>query len=283
MSASRAIKWSIGVGVAVLAAKIVAWRLTGSVALYSDALESIVNVAAAVFAAWALQVAARPPDQDHPWGHGKAEYFSAVVEGVLVVVAAFAIAREAWSRLGSPEPVEQFGLGMLVSLGATAANGALAAYLLRTSQRLRSPALRADGMHLLSDVITTGGVLVGISVAWLTGWWILDPIIALVVAVHIVRLGVGIVRESLGGLMDEALPEAELGRVRDALEREASPWHIEGLRARRAGRRTFVELRLLVAADMSVGESHALCDRLEDAAHQVIDGAEVTVHVEPHD
>lgn len=283
-SATRAAWVSLVAGVFVLGLKWVAYFLTGSVALYSDALESIVNVAAAFAALWALRIAARPPDVDHPYGHTKAEYFSAVLEGALILVAALAILRETWSRLLHPMPLESLGIGLAVSVVATGVNGAVATYLVRTGKRLRSPALRADGTHLWTDVATSAGVLVGTGLAGLTGAWILDPLLALAVALNIIRIGAKLVRESVGGLMDEAVPPAELETMWAAI-RGAMHGAIQAheLKTRRAGTRTFVELHLVVPAGMTVWTSHALCDRIESAVEAAIPGAQVTIHVEPEE
>lgn len=280
--AHRSAAISVVVGVVVLGLKFLAWRLTGSVALYSDALESIVNVVAALVAFSALRIAARPADHDHPWGHDKAEYFSAGAEGSLIVVAAGTIIWAAVGRLGSPPPVEALGIGAMVSGGASLLNGVLGWWLVRRGRELGSPAVEADGAHVLSDVFTTGGVLLGLAVARSTGLWILDPLIAIAVALHIVLAGWKILRASIGGLMDEAvaphfrtrLDEVIRGSMDGAIEYHA-------MRARRAGARTFVEFHLVVPGDMTVADSHALCDRIEAAVQGVIEGADVTIHVEP--
>lgn len=281
MQALTVARLGIAIGVLVLAAKWIAWRVTGSVALYSDALESIVNVIAATAAYGALRVARQPPDEDHPWGHGKAEYFSAVLEGVLISLAAVAIIHESIPKLLDPQPAESLGTGILFSTGASIANGLFAWFLLRAARHHRSPALRADGLHLLTDVWTTAGVVVGILAARWTGWWVLDPLLALGVALNILWVGWGVVRSSTGALMDEQLPNDELERLRALIVRTAAPNRIEGLRARRAGHHTFAEVRLIVPPVMTVGDSHHLCDRLEDVVRDEFDGAELIVHVEP--
>lgn len=273
---------SLAVGVVVFGLKWVAWELTGSVALYSDALESIINIAAAVGAVIAVRIAAAPADDDHPWGHTKAEYFSAVAEGVLIVLAALAILNAAWERWQDPQPIAAALTGALVSAGASGLNGVLGLLLLRTGRRLHSPALRADGAHVLTDVATSVGVLIGIGLAASTGWWVLDPLVAALVAINIVWSGSQIVRESVGALMDESLPPAEREAIRSTVRAAVGPEPlIEGLRARRAGHRAFVEVRLLVPAEMSVGDAHALCDAAEAAVESVHKGAETVVHVEP--
>jgi cation diffusion facilitator family transporter len=274
---------AIAVGLLVLAAKYLAWQITGSVALYSDALESIVNVIAAVGAYGAVRVSRQPPDAEHPWGHGKAEYFSAVAEGVLIALAALAIVREALPRVFDPVPAEELGVGTLFSVGATAANGALGWLLVRAGRETRSPALRADGLHLLTDVLTTSGVLLGIGLAHLTGWWLLDPLLALVVALQILVVGWNLVRTSTSALMDEGLPPADLAALAASVQASADGARPEGLRARRSGPRLFAELRLLVPASMTVGDSHRICDRIEEAVRADHPDAEVIIHVEPDD
>lgn len=282
MEAMRAARTSVGIGILVLALKLVAWRLTGSVALYSDALESIVNVVAALVALTALRVAALPADANHPWGHSKAEYFSAGAEGGLIVVAAIAIISEASGKLFHPTELGSVGAGAIVSLVASGFNGALGLWLRKVGRRIGSPALEADGAHVMTDVLTTGGVLVGVVLAKLTGFWILDPLIAIGVALQIIYTGWKIVRGSVAGLMDEAVPASEAAKI-EAVVREASARALEfhDLRARRAGARLFVELHLVVAGGMTVADSHTLCDDIEAAVRREFLGSEVTIHVEP--
>jgi cation diffusion facilitator family transporter len=279
MLAARA---SILVGTGVLVLKFVAYLLTGSVALLSDALESIINVVAAGGLLFALRVSFEPPDEEHPYGHTKAEYFSAIVEGVLILLAAFTIGREAFAKLGNPEPINEIGLGIGVSVVASAANLLLARYLMRLGTTVRSPAVVADGRHVMTDVITSVGVLVGVIVAGLTGWWLLDPLVAILVAVNILFTGSHLVRESVGGLMDERVGPADQAAIKLAL-REAMSGAMEAhdVRTRRAGRRTFVETHLVVPDTMTVREAHAIADRLEAAVRQRVPGTSLTVHVEP--
>ena len=203
----RAARISVAVGVAVFSLKLGAWALTGSVALLSDALESVVNVVAAVTMLAALRVARRPADADHPFGHGKAEYLSAFFEGALIAVAAVVTVASAWGRLWSPAPVSRVGEGIAVSLLASLANGALGMYLLRISRRTRSLALEADGRHVLADVYTSAGVIVGVILARVTGWWRLDPLVAMAVAANILWVGWRLVRRSVGALLD-GVPES---------------------------------------------------------------------------
>lgn len=274
---------SLLVALLVLGLKLLAYRLTGSVALLSDALESTVNVAAALLALTAIRIAEKPPDHNHPFGHTKAEYFSAVAEGVLVVLAAFLIAKEALPRLLQPVPLRGLGPGMGLNLLATGLNGGLALLLIGKGRGLRSPALVADGYHILSDVLTSLGVLLGVGLAWATGRWWLDPLLALLVAGHILLMGLRLVRESLGGLMDEGLGPEELERIREVLKAHLAQGALEvhDLKTRRAGPKAFLEFHLVVPGRMSVEEAHQLCDRLEEALKQAVPGLVVTIHVEP--
>ncbi|WP_337869887.1 cation diffusion facilitator family transporter [Meiothermus sp.] len=288
MTPIRALTLSLVVAGVVFGLKWLAYALTGSVALYSDALESIVNIVAAGAALIAVLVSRRPADSNHPYGHTKAEYFSAVLEGVLIVLAALAIVREAWPRLLAPEPIPELGAGMLVSLVASGLNALLGWFLIRNGRRARSPAVVADGQHILTDVLTSVGVLVGIGLAWLSGWWVLDPLLAIAVAINILWVGWRLVRDSVGGLMDEAIPEQELADIRNslnyALEGLASDGRvleIHDLRTRRAGPRTFVEFHLVVPRTTSVEQAHQICDRLENALKASLDGVHTTIHVEP--
>lgn len=275
---------SVVVAAVVLGLKFLAYLLTGSVALYSDALESIINVAAALAALVALRVAARPADANHPYGHTKAEYFSAVAEGVLIVLAAVSIAREAWPVLLNPRPVEAPWAGLLVNLGASALNGVWAALLLRAGRAARSPALLADGRHVLTDVVTSVGVVAGVLLARLTGLSWLDPALALLVAVNILWSGWGLIRESVGGLMDASVDPTTEARIRHAMSEHAEgALEMHDLRTRHAGRLTFIEFHLVVPGDMTVTQAHAICDRLEDALQTEMPGANVTIHVEPQE
>jgi cation diffusion facilitator family transporter len=279
---ARAARLSVAVGVLLLLVKTAAWWQTRSVALLADALESIVNVAAAVMASLAVAVARQPPDRRHPFGHTKAEYLSAALEGALVLGAAGGIVLEAWAHLRRPGPPASLGFGLALAAGAAVANAFLAAYLRRVGRRERSPALVASGAHIWGDVATTGGVLAGLGAAWATGRWVLDPLVALLVAANILRLGWRVMKDSVGGLMDESLGAAEVEGVVAAIRAEmggALQYH--DLRTRRAGPRPFVELHLVVPGAMRVDAAHAICDRIEGAVQRVLPGADVVVHVEP--
>lgn len=273
---------SVGAAVLTILLKTTAYRLTGSVGLLSDAAESVVNLVAAIVATWAVTFAAKPPDDEHAFGHFKAEYFSSGVEAVLILVAASSIAFAAWSRLFDPQPLEQVGIGLVLSMVATAINGALAFVMLRASRRLRSITLRADAHHLLTDVWTSVGVGVGVILIPITGWLILDPIIALVVAANIVWAGLRLLRETGMGLLDTALPAEERQTVADALQPfEAEGIQFHALRTRVAGARRFVSLHVLVPGSWTVKQGHDLCEAIELAIAQSLPGTFVFTHLEP--
>lgn len=273
---------SVLVGMVVLGLKTLAYQVTGSVALFSDALESIINVAASAAALVALCVSARPADENHPFGHTKAEYFSAVVEGVLVIVAAITILREAWLGFLDPQMPTDPWQGMLLNGAATVLNTLWCWVLLRIGRRHRSPALIADGKHLLADVITSIGVLAGFVLVPLTGWAQLDSIIAALVAVNVLWMGWGLMRESVGGLMDEAAPPDMVERMRKLVAAHGEgALEAHDFRTRHAGRLIFLEFHLVVPGQMSVAEAHAICDRIEAAFHEDMEEASVTIHVEP--
>ena len=275
---------NIAVGIAVLALKYLAYHLTGSVALLSDAIESIVNVLTAIAALIAIRFAAQPADKDHPYGHHKAEYVSAVVEGVLIVIAALAILRAAWGAYQVPRMIEAPWLGLAVNGAATVINLLWAWALIRQGRKHRSPALAADGHHLMTDVISSLGVLAGLMVAVYTGFAFIDPLLAALVALNILWSGWKLMKESAGGLLDEALPEETLERIRSAIAKNADgAIEAHDLRTRHAGPMTFVEFHLVVKGSMSVTESHAICDRLERAIKAEVHDALISIHVEPDD
>lgn len=273
---------SILVGVTVLGIKALAWWVTGSVALLSDALESIVNVATALAAFLALRVAVKPADANHPFGHYKAEYFSAVLEGVLIVIAALVILQQSVLGLLAPQPIDAPFVGLAINLVAGGINGWWAFVLLRAGRRLSSPALAADGRHLMSDVVTSVGVTFGVAAAVLTGWLWLDPLLAGFVALNILWSGWQVIRSSVGGLMDESVPDADLETLRGLiLDTASGAIEAHDLRARHAGAATFVEFHLVVPGTMTVLDAHDICDRIETALQQHIDTCTVTIHVEP--
>lgn len=273
---------SIFVGIAVLALKYLAYRWTGSVALYSDALESIVNVASAVAAFLAVWFAAKPADSNHPYGHHKAEYMAAVLVGVLIVLAALSIAHEAWKNYIDPQPVEFTPEGLGVNALATVLNGIWATVLVRIGRSHRSMALVADGKHLYTDVFSSLGVLAGVVLVMLTGIRELDSLLAGLVALNILWSGWSLMKESLGGLMDEAVAPALQDRIREVISGSADgAIEAHDLRTRSAGHVIFVDFHLVVPADMTVERAHDICDRIEAAISKDVPGARTTIHVEP--
>lgn len=273
---------SIGLAFAVMGIKYVAYLLTDSVALFSDALESIVNVLTAIAALIAIRIGAQPPDRRHPFGHHKAEYFAAVLQGTLIIVAALAIFHEAYGALRNPRALDEPALGLLVNGLATGINCAWALLLINWGAAWKSPALSGDGHHIMTDVITSVGVLGGLILATLTGWSILDPLLAVVVAINILRIGYGLTTESMSQLMDEAAsPEIE-ARIHAAIKANADgALQAHDIRTRTAGPATFIEFHLVVPGAMSVETAHTICDRLEGAIKSQIEGADVVIHVEP--
>lgn len=274
---------SLAVSLAVLAIKYGAYLLTGSVALYSDALESIINVVTAAAAIAAIRSAARPADAEHPYGHHKAEYLSAVVVGAMILVAAVAILREAYGAVLAPKPIDAPWIGLAVNSVATVINFAWSSVLIRQGRRHRSAALVADGKHLLVDVVTSLGVLAGVVLVVLTGIDVLDAAIAALVALHVLRSGWGVIRDSTSGLLDESAPAEELTRIREVISlNTGDAIETHDLRTRHAGRTTFIEFHLVVPGSMSVKRSHEICDRLEAALQKAaLEGAVVMIHVEP--
>ncbi len=276
---------SIATSIATLALKFGAYFLTGSVSLWSDAVEALVNLAAGLVALGALTLAEQPADDRHTYGHDKAEYFSSGVEGALILFAAIAIIWSAVQRIVSPQPLEQLGVGMLVAALAAGANFAAARVMLKVARQHDSITIEADAKHLMTDVWTTAGILVGLAVVvWMPQWSILDPVMAIAVAVHILFTGFDLLRRSADGLMDVALPENDVARVEALIRAELPPaasYH--ALRTRKAGARRFLELHLLVPGELSVADSHALCDRIEASLHAHFAKAHVTIHVEPNE
>ena len=273
---------SIAIGIVVLGLKYYAFHLTGSIALYSDALESIINVAAAMAALVAVWYGSRPADDDHPYGHHKAEYFSAVLEGALIIIAAIAILREAYTAYLVPRGIDAPMEGLLINGLASAVNAAWCWVLISRGRKLRSPALIADGKHLLSDVVSSIGVVFGVALAAITGWFILDPILAALVALNILWSGWGLVKESTSGLMDAAVTPKEAAAIQAIISANAKgAIEAHDLRTRHAGKATFVDLHLVVPGEMTVRDSHDICDAIEAALKEAVAGAIVTIHVEP--
>ncbi|WP_337182309.1 cation diffusion facilitator family transporter [Shinella sp.] len=274
--------WGIPLALGVMGLKLVAWWVTGSVALLSDGMESSVNVVAAIVAFAAVSYAAKPADKTHPFGHHKAEYLSAVLEGVLIVVAALLIVMEALPAVLAPTPMEAPVLGLAINFLAGMVNAAWAFVLIRAGRRYRSPALAADGQHILSDVVTSAGVLVGLVLALATGYAVLDPLLAVLVALNILYQGWKVITHSVDGLMDHAVEPGEAEAIKAAIaENGAGSLGAHDLKTRRAGSATFVDFHLVVPASMPVGEAHEICDRLEDAIRRVLPGAQIAIHVEP--
>ncbi len=284
MKPARLLWLSVAAALATIALKTLAWRLTGSVGLLSDALESVVNLVAALVAMLMLSWATRPPDEQHRFGHEKAEYFSAGVEGGLILLAAASIAWAAVGRLLQPDELDVVGVGAALSGAATIVNLAVGVVLVRAGKRYRSITVEADGRHLLTDVWTSAGVIAGILVVAATGWLWLDPVVALLVAANIVFTGTSLVRRAGAGLMDHALPQSEqeaLERVLDAHRGDDVSFH--GVLTRQAGRRSFVSLHVVVPGSWNVRDAHALADRLEREIEAALPGAAVTTHLEPDD
>jgi cation diffusion facilitator family transporter len=273
---------SIAAAVVTIVLKFGAYRLTGSVGLLSDAMESVVNLIAAIGAFVALSYAAQPPDEEHPFGHNKAEYFSSGLESALIVIAAIGIGIAAWGRLLHPQPLEQVDIGLVLTFVATAINGGVAWILLQAGRRLRSITLRADAHHLLTDVWTSVGLGVGILFIKLTGWSILDPIIALLVAANIVWAGFKLLQETGSGLLDSAISREDQQLVTDILTTYDSQGILfHALKTRVAGSRRFITFHLLVPGDWTVQSGHTLCEEIEFAIVRALPGSHVIIHVEP--
>jgi cation diffusion facilitator family transporter len=275
---------SIAIAAVVMGLKFLAYWRTGSAALYSDALESIVNLVTATVALYTIHIAFQPADRRHQFGHHKAEYFSAVIEGVLIVVAALLILNEAYDAFVRPRALNDLAAGLGLNAIATGINAAWCAFLIRWGRRQRSPALIADGWHLLTDVFTSAGVLVGLGLATVTGWHVLDPALAALVALNILWAGWRLVRESVGGLMDEAVTAEVARRIQEVIAANAEgAIEAHDVKTRTAGRVTFIEFHLVVPGSMTVATSHEICDRLEAALIDAVQGAEVLIHVEPEE
>lgn len=275
---------SVAAALATMALKFFGYSLTGSVGLFSDAAESVVNLVAALVAVWAVTLAARPADEEHAYGHTKSEYFSSGVEGALILVAAVVIAVEALPHLAHPQPIEQVGLGLTFSTAGAVINGVLAAFMLRAGKRQRSIVLEADARHLFTDVWTTAVVLLGVLLVGLTGWLILDPVIALLVAANIIWTGGRLIRATGLGLLDTGLPKADLNQIDTILE----PYRAQGilfhaLRSRVAGTRRFVSFHVLVPGSWTVSKGHALCEEIELAIRGALPETTVFTHLEPRE
>lgn len=273
---------SIAVGLVVLCMKLLAWWITGSVALLSDALESTVNVATAIAALIAIRVAARPADAGHPYGHHKAEFFSAVLEGVMIIVAALLIMREAWLGFLDPPVLEAPVSGIALNAAAALVNAYWARVLVNRGTQLSSPALVADGKHLRTDVVTSVAVLTGIILAVATGWTVLDPLLAGLVGLNILWTGWKLTAASLSGLMDEAVPDDTLEDIQRIIsDRASGAIEAHDLRTRHAGQVTFIDFHLVVDGQITVDEAHRICDKIEQSLNARLPKAQITIHVEP--
>lgn len=273
---------SIATALVTIVLKTGAWWVTGSVGLLSDAAESVVNLVAAVVALIVLRVAAKPADKNHHFGHSKAEYFSSALEGVMIFVAAAVIVVLAIRRLLAPQPLEQIGIGLVISLVAAAINGAVAVVLLRAGRRYNSITLRADGNHLMTDLVTSVGVVVGVALVALTGWIWLDPVVALLVGINILWTGWRLVSESTAGLMDEALPKETNQRLRAILKEHSSDRvKFHAMRTRVSGARAFMEMHMLVPGEWSVKRGHDAMEDLIDEIREEFPDLYVTGHLEP--
>jgi cation diffusion facilitator family transporter len=271
---------SVGAAVTTIGLKAGAFWLTGSVGILSDALESLVNLAAALMTLAMLSVAEREPDENHAFGYGKAEYFASGAEGALILLAAGAIAWTSIGRLRAPAPIEQAWAGLGVSTAASLVNLWVARVLLAASKKHHSLALEADAHHLMTDVWTSAGVIVGVAAVALTGWQRLDPLIALVVAANIVRTGVQILRRSAVALLDRSLPQEELDAIAAVLQKHAAPIEFHALRTRQAGARRFVSLHVLVPGEWSVSRGHGLLEEIERDLRAALPNATVFTHLE---
>jgi cation diffusion facilitator family transporter len=280
-SLSRFAWLSVAAAISTIALKMAAYHYTGSIGLLSDAIESLVNLAGAVMALAMLTIAARPADEEHAFGHNKAEYFSSGFEGALILIAAISIIVTAIPRLITPQPIEQLGFGIAISVGATAINLAVALVLLRAGRRYESITLDADARHLLTDVWTTAGVIIAIAAVRLSGWLRLDPIVAILVAINIVWAGIQLMRKSVWGLMDRALPQEEL----EAIRRTLAPYlkegvHYHALRTRQAGSLRFISVHILVPGEWPVHQGHQLLERIEADLRKALPSVSVLTHLE---
>lgn len=279
----RRFAWlSIAAAVVTIVLKTGAYLITGSVGLLSDAVESLVNLAAAIMALFMITIAERPPDEEHAYGHTKAEYFSSGLEGALILLAAVMIVWSAIPRLINPQPLESVGIGLLVSVTASLINLGVALVLLKAGRDHRSITLEADAHHLLTDVWTSVGVIVAVALVWLTGWLILDPVIALVVAANIVWTGIKLMRRSTQGLMDSALSPDERATIEGMLDQyRGQGIEFHALRTRQAGTRRFLSMHVLVPGEWTVQRGHALVDQIDEQIRSALPGMVVFTHLEP--
>ena len=278
----RIASFSIVLGFGVLALKTGAWWLTTSAALFSDALESTVNVAAAIIALGALRFSERPADSNHPYGHQKAEFFAAVIEGVLIIVASLVILQHAWNSWRDPAPFTVPWQGLALNGLATVLNAVWGTVLIRVGRRSRSVTLEADGRHLWADVVTSVTIVAGITIALATGLPVLDPALAACVALYVLWSGTSLISQSVGGLMDAAPAPDVVDRIRRLVADHAEgALEAHDLRTRHAGRLTYLEFHLVVPGSLTVSDAHAICDRIEAALREDMKELIITIHVEP--
>lgn len=280
MQARTYLRASLFAALVVISLKLLAWKVTGSVGFLSDAMESIVNVAAAAFALFIVRIAEAPPDADHPFGHTKAEYFSSGLEGLLIGVAAVFILVEAAQRLTQPQPISAVPLGAAISALATAVNLGVALWMLRGAKRLRSIVIEADARHIMTDVWTSVGVIIGVLLVPVTGWLWLDPVIGIVVALHILREAFSLVRRSVDGLMDKSMPEADLAALQAVLDRfRSQDMHFDHIRTRVAGTRRFVSMHLHMPGQWSLQRAANCRYAVEKALIEAHPGMVVTIEM----
>jgi cation diffusion facilitator family transporter len=273
---------SIAAAVLTIGLKLGAYLVTGSVGLFSDAAESVVNLVAAVAALWALIYAARPPDEEHAFGHNKAEYFSSGLESALILIAATWIGVTAWDRLMDPQPLQNVDLGLSITLAAAALNGSAALVILRAGRRLRSITLQTDARHLLTDVWTSIGVVLGVALVQLTGWLVLDPLIGLLIAANIVRIGIRLLRDTASGLLDRALPPEDQEAISKVLSRyEEKGIRFHALRTRASGQRRFISMHVLVPGRWTVQQGHDLSEKIEKDLAEALPQSTLFIHIEP--
>lgn len=276
------LRWSVAVAAVTIALKTLAWWLTGSVGLLSDAMESIVNLASAAFALLMVTIARRPADADHPYGHHKAEYFSAGFEGLMIIVAAAGILWAALLRLSHPQPLQQVGIGLVLSVVSSALNGGLAWFMFQSARQHRSIALEGDARHLLTDVWTSAGVVVGVALAAATDWLWLDPIVAIAVAANILREGVHLLWRSTEGLMDRALEPEVIAEIQKTLVQFEHPTiRFDHVTTRRSGKRRFVDLHMHMPANWTLGRAAAVRASVEQALMSAVPGLRATIQLLP--
>jgi cation diffusion facilitator family transporter len=281
---TQAVRIAVLGGLLVFALKLIGYALSNSVGLLSDALESTVNVGAAALTAWTVSIAARPPDQDHPYGHDKAEYLSSTLEGLLVGAAGVLILTTAIGNLQTPKTLTFSLLTLLVTVTASSLNFLLGHYLIRVGKRTASIALEADGRHVLSDVLTSIGVIAGVNLAALTKIWWIDPLIALLVALSVIVLAFNLMRRSVGGLMDTALSTTDQIAIHTVLEQYKNQYlEVHDLRSRSSGARKFIDFHLVIPGESSVQVAHDLCDAIENSLLENLPDSSITIHVEPQD